>query len=448
MKIAHISPGAAGMLCGSCIHNNTLARALIGLGHDVALVPLYTPIRTDEPSVAMDGVFYGAINSYLQHASPVFRHTPRLFDWLLDRPRLLDLVSRIGSSREGNALGPLTLSLVQGEHGPQKKELERLVRWLRDELRPDVVHLSLSLFLGFAHRIKEELGVPVVCELQGEDIFFNAVEEPYRSRILEEMRAAAAYVDAFVAPNDYFVELMSRECGFPADKTQVVPLGIDASDFRAREERDDDEIVIGFFARVAPEKGLHHLLDAFQLLAAEMGKDRLRLRAAGYLKEIDRPYFEEQQRRLGDWGLLDRFEYAGEVDRRGKVDFLAGLDVYSMPTDYRDPKGLPALEAMASAVPVVLPAHGGFPELVAATGGGVLVEPGSPAALAAGLRDLVADPELRRRLGRAGREAVLGRRDSRSMARAMAEVYERVLRPERAAAAASAPAAEPPVAVG
>ena len=165
MRIAHISAGAAGMLCGSCMHNNTLAKALIRQGHDVSLIPIYTPIRTDESSVAIDRVFYGAINAYLQHASPIFRHTPRLFDWLLDRPRLLAFVSKIGASREGSALGPLTLSLVRGEHGPQKKELERMVAWLRDDLEPEVVHLSLALFLGFAHRIKEELGVSVVCEL-------------------------------------------------------------------------------------------------------------------------------------------------------------------------------------------------------------------------------------------------------------------------------------------
>lgn len=433
MKIAHVSAGAAGMLCGTCIHNNTLARALIRQGHDVSLIPIYTPIRTDESSVAIDRVFYGAINAYLQHASPIFRRLPRFLHWLLDRPRLLELVSKIGASREGSALGPLTLSLLEGEHGPQVRELESLVDWLENDLEPDVVHLSLSLFLGFVRRIKERLGVPVVCELQGEDIFFDDIAEPYRSRILEVMRERAADVDVFIAPCEYYADLMSRECGFPADRIEVVPLGIETGDFRERRDRADGEVVVGFFGRICPEKGFHQIVEAFKIAAEAIGRDRLRLRTAGYLKDLDRPFFERQLALLSEWGLTDRFEHVGEVDRQGKVDFLSSLDVFSLPTVYREPKGLPVLEAMASGVPAVLPAHGGFPELVEATDGGLLVEPGSPRALADGIRKLVDDPELRRTLGRQARSAVLERRTADAMAASMAEVYERVLRPEASA---------------
>ncbi len=433
MRIAHISPGAAGMICGTCMHNNTLAKALIRQGHDVVLTPIYTPIRTDEESVSIDRVFYGAINAYLQHSSPIFRHTPRLFDWLLDRPRLLKAVSRFSGSTEGSTLGPLTLSLVQGEHGPQKKELEKLVGWLRDELEPEIVHLSLSLFLGFAHRIKEELGVPIVCELQGEDIFFDDIEEPYRTRILETLHQRAVDIDAFIAPNNYYADLMRREIGFPAERMHVVPLGIEPDGFQGGGERGgDDEIVLGFFARVCPEKGFHQMVDAFRILAADLGRDRIRLRAAGYLKDLDRPFFEAQQRRLADWGLADRFEYMGEVDRQGKADFLAGLDVYALPAVYKEPKGLSVLEAMACGVPVVLPAHGGFPELIDDTDGGILVEPDSPLALAAGIRGLIDDRDRRSMLGANGRAAVLAKRNGDTMAQAMAALYTRVLHPRTA----------------
>ena len=126
----------------------------------------------------------------------------------------------------------------------------------------------------------------------------------------------------------------------------------------------------------------------------------------------------------------------GEVDRQGKVDFLADLDIFTLPTIYREPKGLPVLEALASGVPVVLPRHGGFPEIVEATSGGVLVEPEDPAALARSLAELVRDPERRRRLGRDGRIAVLGERGADHMARSVIEVYEKALRPGVVAEAA------------
>ena len=71
--------------------------------------------------------------------------------------------------------------------------------------------------------------------------------------------------------------------------------------------------------------------------------------------------------------LANRFQYDGELSRDAKIKFLQSLDVFCTPTVYRESKGLPALEALANGVPVVLPAHGTFPELIDAVGGGLLV---------------------------------------------------------------------------
>ena len=65
MKIASITAGAAGMYCGSCMRDNTLAAAMCALGHDALLIPTYTPIRTDEEDVSQKRVFFGGINVYL-----------------------------------------------------------------------------------------------------------------------------------------------------------------------------------------------------------------------------------------------------------------------------------------------------------------------------------------------------------------------------------------------
>src|SRR5947209_32579 len=81
MKIAYITAGAAGMYCGSCMHDNTLVAALAAQGHDALLIPTYTPIRTDEADVSQKRVFFGGINVFLQQKLGLFRHNP----WLLDR---------------------------------------------------------------------------------------------------------------------------------------------------------------------------------------------------------------------------------------------------------------------------------------------------------------------------------------------------------------------------
>ncbi|HSG38835.1 MAG TPA: glycosyltransferase family 4 protein, partial [Thermoanaerobaculia bacterium] len=168
-----------------------------------------------------------------------------------------------------------------------------------------------------------------------------------------------------------------------------------------------------------PEKGLHLLVEAVRLLEADPAyHGKIRLRAAGWLGARDRAYFE---------ALAGDVEYLGEVDREGKSRFLHSLDVLSVPTVYREPKGLFALEAMAHGVPVVQPRHGAFPEMLAATGGGLLVEPGSAEDLARGLARLIDDPGLRAELGRAGRDAVHHRFTAAVEAENVLAVYRQVL---------------------
>ena len=75
----------------------------------------------------------------------------------------------------------------------------------------------------------------------------------------------------------------------------------------------------------------------------------------------------------------------------------------SVPTTYREPKGLYVLEALANGVPVVQPRHGSFPELIEATGGGLLVSPDDPADLARVLYELMGDGSRREEIGQKGR---------------------------------------------
>ena len=188
------------MYCGSCIHDNTLAAALMRRGVDVALIPTYTPIRTDEDSVSTGHIFYGGVNVYLQQKLGLFRHTPRMVDWLLDRRALLGLVSRFSAATSARDLGARTVSVLQGEEGHQAKELEKLTRWMADEFKPDVVQLTNTMFAGMARRLKQETGAPVLCAVQGEDLFLEQLVEPYRSEARRILSLRARDVDGFIAP--------------------------------------------------------------------------------------------------------------------------------------------------------------------------------------------------------------------------------------------------------
>ena len=159
MRIAYITAGAAGRYCGACKRDVGLTRALIERGHNMLLLPLYTPLQTDEPDPSLDRVFFGALNVYLQQQCSIFRRTPRSVDWLLDRPSLLRFVSGLGVETEAEELGEMTVSVLRGSEGMQRKELDKLLDFLEDEGPFDVVNLSNSLFSGFAAPIGERLGL-------------------------------------------------------------------------------------------------------------------------------------------------------------------------------------------------------------------------------------------------------------------------------------------------
>lgn len=430
MKIVHLAAGAGGMYCGSCLHGNTLAAALCAAGQDCVLVPMYTPIRTDEESVSIDRVAFGGVNVYLQQHSAIFRHTPWAFDRLLDRPGLLQWVGSRSASVRPERLGPLTVSMLEGENGRQRKELDKLLQWL-SELRPDVVHLNNVMLIGVAREIMRRLGAKVVCSLTGEDIFLEKLPEPYHSQALHLLHERASEVAALVAMNRYYAEFMAGYLDVPREHIHVIPPGLNldrAELIPLREPNESRSTKIGFLARICPEKGLHQLAAALKLLAADPDVPPTRVRTAGYLDPADQPYLAKIQRQMTDAGLADRFEYVGELDRPAKMAFLQSLDVFCLPTAYRESKGLSVFEAWANAVPAVLPAHGAFPEMIADSGGGVLFEPGNPAALAASLKQMILDPNFAAECGRRAQQVVRGRYNAEVMARRMIELYRGIVR--------------------
>jgi glycosyltransferase involved in cell wall biosynthesis len=123
--------------------------------------------------------------------------------------------------------------------------------------------------------------------------------------------------------------------------------------------------------------------------------------------------------------VADDFEHVECPDHASKVRFLQSIDVLSVPTAFREPKGLYVLEAWANGVPVVQPRHGSFPELIEATGGGLLVEPGDTPALATAIRRLLDDPACRAELGGKGQDAVRRRFTARVMAEETVAVLSR-----------------------
>ncbi len=405
------------------MRDNRLAATLIAQGRDVTLMPLYTPLRTDETDVSAPRVHYGGINVFLQQSSSLFRHTPWWLDRLLDARALLAGVARFAGSTRPETLGALTVSVLRGQDGRQRKELDKLIAALRP-LRPDVINLANLMFVGLARRLRHALGAAVACTLSGEDIFLDRLTEPFRTRAFDLIRRDARDIDAFIAVTDYFADHAVQHFDLPRDRVHTIRMGIRAADFpcAAPPERP---FTIGYLARICPDKGLAPLCDAMTLLH-QQGRD-CRLRVAGYLGPADRPYLDEVlacNRRRG----IDRIvEHVGEVTRDEKMDFLRGCHAFSVPAVFPEAKGFYILEALAAGVPVVQPRSGAFPELVNATGGGLLYDPDGPQPLADALARLMDDPLLRKRLADQGRAAVRASFTDREMAEQTWMLYRKLI---------------------
>jgi glycosyltransferase involved in cell wall biosynthesis len=426
MKLLYITAGAAGMYCGSCLRDNALAAELMAQGHDVTLVPIYTPTLTDENNVSQERVFFGGISVYLQQHSALFRKTPWLLDRLWDSSFALKMAARRSIPVDPRMLGELTVSMLKGEDGFQRKELLKLIHWLRSETLPDVVTLPNSLLIALARPIKEALNRPVFCTLQGEDLFLSGLDSSYRDRALELIRANVDYVDAFIAVSNYCADFMAGYLGIPEHKIHVVPLGINLEGYQVAQRSRSDVFTIGYFARVAPEKGLHMLAEAYRNLRARSDAPKARLEVAGYLAPEHKPYLHGIEQQMNAWGYGEEFHYRGVLDRQEKVEFLQSLDVLSVPATYDEPKGIFLLEAMANGVPVVQPRRGAFTEVLEKTSGGLLVEPDDPHRLADGLLEIWQNPALAEELGRNGYEKVRAFYSAGRMADRALEVYNTV----------------------
>lgn len=385
MKIVYLTAGAAGMFCGSCMLDNSLARAMNRLGHDCMLVPVYTPIRTDEENVSLDRVFFGGVNVYLQQKFPFLAYLPSWLDASLNNPALIRRLTSKAGETSPKLLGALSVSMLRGMQGRQRKEVIRMCDWLQTSIQPDAILLTNLLIGGCIPELKKRFPSKIFVTLQGDDIFLDMLPEPYREQSIAAMKRLVPLVDKFIVHSHDYGRRMASMLSIPEHQLACVPAGIDTSDFLQRSSaqlpanRSEDRpltnspLTIGYFARMAPEKGLDLIVDAFIAISKQApntsipSRSRLnlpvQLKMAGWMGAQHASFWEEQKRKLDQAGLHERWEYCGSIDRAAKVEFFRGIDLLCVPTSYQEPKGLFVLESVAAGVPYVQPAHGAFPEL-------------------------------------------------------------------------------------
>ncbi len=428
MKIVHIIPGSGGTFyCQNCLRDNELIISMLALEHDVHMVPMYLPISVNENQKFYDTpVFYGAINIYLKEKLSFYRHAPMWLERFFDSQVLLRFAAKKSGSTRAAGLEEMTISMLLGEEGHQASELDHLIKYLKKEVKPDVVHLSNSLLLGLAKRLKNDLGSIIVCSLQDENEWIDPMSEEYQSKIWNLMAERAVDVDMFITASQYYANKSMDQLKIPKGKMKVVHGGINLDGYEIS-RLPFDPPVIGYLCRMSEYFGLGILIDAFIKVKQDSRFKDLKLYLTGGYTSDDKIFVEKNLKKIAGFGFQNDVHIFEDFSKKKRIRFLSSLTLLSVPVPTGEAFGAYQVEALAAGVPIVQPNVGGYPEFIKSTNGGIIYQPNDSENLAQGISSLLSNPNRVRKLGKQGREAVMERFSMTDMAKNIIEVYKSVL---------------------
>lgn len=427
MKISFVVAGAGEMYCGACMHDMFLAQGLINKGHEVRLYPLYTPVKVDfELPQKEKKIYFSGINAYLEQHLEIFRkRNSGIMDKIMESPSLLKLMMSFSIDIDPSKLGAMTVSVLKGEEGFQKREVIRLVEAMKKDGKPDIVVITNSMLKGIAPVIERELGCLIYCQLMGEEDFIKSLPAPFAAEAQTLMRRHAKYIKKFLAPSKAYAEEMAYFLAVEKEKVETITFGINTGYYHPNEKRTVEPFKIGFLSRIMPAKGFDLLMEAFILLSKKYGK-KAELWVAGLtIGARHKRYFEDCKKHLKEEGLLEKFHYIGVPNLKEKAEFLKELSVFSAPSRFPESRGFAAIEAMASGIPVVLPDSGIYREFVNKGNAGILVKPGDAQTLAEGLLKIMNDPVKADEFGKNARNCALNDYSQEKMVEENVKFYEK-----------------------
>ncbi len=426
MQVIHIVPGTGGSFyCGNCLRDSTYVQALRKEGIDALKIPMYLPIFSDEHDLSDIPVFYGAISLYLKHQYPILRKAPSWFDRILNSGLALKFAAKMSGSTRAKGLEDMTISMLLGEQGGQKEELDKMVDWIAEHCKADVIHLSNALLIGLARKFQEKLDVLVVCSLQDEDVWVNAMDDHFRKKTWELMSERAKDVDAFFAVSDFYAGVMKEQMNIPSEKLYSSYISVDPEDY-SYVNSSEKEFTIGYISRMCEENGLEVLVDAFILFKKKPGKENVKLILTGGSTGDDHEFLKMIKNKISKAGITEEVVFHKDFENEGRHEFFSKVSLISVPVLEGEAFGMYLLEAMASGVAVVQPALGAFPEIVGLSEGGIIYQPNKPEELAKALDDLHLDPDRLSSISKKARDGIIRHFSIHDQASRMMKFYKQI----------------------
>jgi glycosyltransferase involved in cell wall biosynthesis len=428
MNIVHIIPGSGGSFyCGNCLRDSKYFDAIRAQGHDAIKVPMYLPLFSNDDANNGDvPVFYGAISIYLKQIFPIFRHAPKWVDKILNSKPMLKFAAHMANSTRATGLEDMTVSMLMGEHGKQKDELEKMVHWLKNHFKADVIHISNALLLGLAHKLKEQLNVPVVCSLQDEHVWVDVMRPAFAKQVWELMQEKSRDIDMFVSVSHYYTSFMKDKLKLSEDKISTLYLGVDPADYHYVNAKEKNRN-IGYLSRMCHENGMDILVDAFILLKKQSGYEDVQLLLTGGLTSDDKSFISAQKQKVIKAGLSETVAFFPDFSESQRNNFLDKIMLLSVPVRNGEAFGIYLTEAMAAGVPIVQPALGAFPEIVRKSGGGMVFKNNDAEHLAIALSKLLDNPDKLQELSQKARQSVEETFNIHLLSKEMINIYQNVI---------------------
>jgi glycosyltransferase involved in cell wall biosynthesis len=404
MTIAYLVPGSGGQFyCENCLRDIPLIQALRRQGLIVHLIPLYLPLFSEEEQTEVPSpIFFGAVSYYLHHKYPGLRRLGSFLRRGLSSRTLLGLVARLSGSTQAKGLEDMTLSMISGQGLSKHFDYQALCKHL-SQLSPNVLHLSNALLVGLGRNISRDCNIPLTCTLQDEDSWLDALPEPWRTQAYTLLTEGAKEIFHFFPASNYFGKLMQERINLNPERLTVLAPGIDFKRYESTSNTMHPP-AIGYLYRIAEPYGLDIVARSFLELRTNPGLELLELHISGGYTGADKSFIRKVRRILAPAIRQGRVHFHPQFGFGQRQRFFSQISVLCVPLRRPEAFGTYVLEALASGIPVVQPQHGAFPEIIAATNGGLCYPPNQGPTTS--LAKILLDADLAQKLGQAGRAAV------------------------------------------
>lgn len=427
MRILYLVGGSDIIAGGATIRDEAFVRGLIDAGHTVEALSLFGQTKI-EGETSYTGMFKPLSRYTFRELFPRLAKVPDVISSLMHGSRSVDSMTTLAvSGRRSDPSGPMAVSLLSGANKTQRREFSRLMEHLStNQEKIDVAILANTMLSGLAEAIRANLGCPIICLSQGSDRYIEALEEPYRSDARKLVRKNARLFRLVVSSSRFFSIRTTEALALPASRIKVVPPGVDAESLVNPNPRRRKPFTIGYFSPIFKDKGLDILLDAVDSLVREMQLD-IELWIGGEIR--DERYWNRLYRRLESSPLKSKYKVFGQLDAKGRRDFMHGLSVYTVSAREPESRATHILEAMAAGVPVIGPAAGIVPEIFQYVNGGLLVSSEAPAWMFTQALELLASmPDTADEMGKAGSAGVREFFSTSRSAQRLTEIIEEALK--------------------